>query len=54
LCRELLAAHPQIVADVRGGKAQALGALIGQARKRNPNADPAQVRKILLEWIEQL
>ncbi len=40
LCRELLAANPHIVQDVKNGKQQAIGALIGQARKRNPNANP--------------
>ena len=53
LCRELLEANPRIVADVRGGKLQAIGALVGQARKRNPNADPARVKAVCLELIEQ-
>jgi aspartyl-tRNA(Asn)/glutamyl-tRNA(Gln) amidotransferase subunit B len=51
LCRELLAENPKIVEDVKNGKQQALGALIGQARKRNPNADPARVRAICSELI---
>lgn len=54
LCRELLAANPQIVEDVKNGKQKAVGALIGQARKRNPNADPGAVRKICLEIIESM
>ena len=53
LCRELLAANPRIVADVRGGRTQAIGALVGQARKRNPNADPGRVKALCLELIEQ-
>ncbi len=53
LCRELLAANPRIVEDVRSGKTKALGALIGQARKKNPNADPGAVRKLLMEMIEE-
>lgn len=53
ICRELLAANPKIVADVEGGKQQAIGALIGQAKKRNPNADPGRVRAICLELIAQ-
>jgi aspartyl-tRNA(Asn)/glutamyl-tRNA(Gln) amidotransferase subunit B len=53
LCRQLLDANPKIVADVQGGKQQAIGALIGQARKRNPNANPAKVREICLELIGQ-
>ena len=51
LCRELLAANPHIVEDVLNGKQKAVGALIGQARQRNPNADPGAVRKICLELI---
>ena len=51
LCRELVAANPRIAADVRGGKEQAVGALVGQAKKKNPNADPGQVRRICLEII---
>ncbi|MEM6364961.1 MAG: Asp-tRNA(Asn)/Glu-tRNA(Gln) amidotransferase GatCAB subunit B, partial [Planctomycetota bacterium] len=51
LCEELLAANPQIVADVRGGKQQAVGALIGQAKKKNKNANPQAIRQLLLELI---
>jgi aspartyl-tRNA(Asn)/glutamyl-tRNA(Gln) amidotransferase subunit B len=53
LCRELLAANPRIVADVQAGKLQALGALIGQAKKKNPNVDPGRVREICLELVER-
>ncbi|TWU00204.1 Aspartyl/glutamyl-tRNA(Asn/Gln) amidotransferase subunit B [Botrimarina colliarenosi] len=51
ICRELLLANPRVVADVEAGKQQAVGALIGQAKKRNPNADPGRVREICLELI---
>lgn len=51
LCQELLDANPKIVADVQGGKQQAIGSLIGQAKKKNPNVDPGQVRKICLELV---
>ncbi|MCO6455920.1 MAG: Asp-tRNA(Asn)/Glu-tRNA(Gln) amidotransferase subunit GatB [Pirellulaceae bacterium] len=51
LCQELLAANPRIVADVRSGKQQAIGALVGQARKRSPNANPAEIKRICLELI---
>ncbi len=51
ICRTLLAANPRIVADVLAGKQQAVGALIGQAKKQNPNADPGRVRDICLELI---
>ncbi len=52
LCQELLAANPKTVADVRAGKRQAVGSLIGQAKKQNPNVDPTRVREICLELIE--
>ncbi len=40
LCEKLLAANPKTIADVQSGKVQAVGALIGQAKKLNPNVDP--------------
>ena len=43
LCEELVAANPKIVADVKAGKMQAVGSLVGQAKKKNPNANPAEV-----------
>lgn len=51
LCRELLAANPQVVIDYREGKQQAVGPLIGQARKKNANANPQAVRQTLLDLI---
>jgi aspartyl-tRNA(Asn)/glutamyl-tRNA(Gln) amidotransferase subunit B len=54
LCQQLLEANPQIVADVQGGKMQAVGALIGQAKKQNPNVNPGQVREICLELIKEM
>lgn len=51
LCRELLEANAKVVSDVQGGNEKAVGSLIGQARKRNPNADPGRVRAICLELI---
>jgi len=53
LCQELLDANPKIVADVQAGKQQAVGALIGQAKKKNPNVDPGRVRQICLELAKQ-
>ena len=52
LCRELLDANPQIVEDVKQGKLKAAGALIGQAKRRNPNVNPARVQEICLELIQ--
>jgi aspartyl-tRNA(Asn)/glutamyl-tRNA(Gln) amidotransferase subunit B len=54
MCQELVAANPKIVADVKSGKQQAIGALLGQAKKRNPNANPNDVRRICLELIAKL
>jgi len=51
LCRELVAANPRIVADVKEGKVKAAASFIGQAKKRNPNVDPKRVREICLELI---
>jgi len=53
LCKELLDANPQVIDDVKSGKSQAVGSLIGQAKKKNPNANPKQVRDTLLQLIEQ-
>ncbi len=54
LCQKLLAANPKTVADVRAGKTQAISALIGQAKKQNPNVDPNRVREICLQLIQEL
>ena len=52
LCEKLLAANPKTIADVQAGKTQAVGALIGQAKKLNPNVDPTRVREICLQLIQ--
>ena len=54
ICQKLLEANPKIVEDVKGGKQQAVGALIGQAKKQNPNADPGRVRQLCLEIIGRM
>ncbi|MEN1679402.1 MAG: Asp-tRNA(Asn)/Glu-tRNA(Gln) amidotransferase subunit GatB [Planctomycetota bacterium] len=51
LAQELLDANPRIVADVQAGKQQAVGALIGQAKKKNPNVDPNRFRQLCLELV---
>ena len=51
LCQELLDANPKIVADIQGGKQQAVGSLIGQAKKKNPNVDPGRFRELCLELV---
>jgi aspartyl-tRNA(Asn)/glutamyl-tRNA(Gln) amidotransferase subunit B len=54
LCREILEANRNIVDDYRNGKQQAIGSLIGQAKQKNPNANPKLVRETLLKLIEQI
>ena len=52
LCQKLLAANPKTITDVQSGKVQAIGALIGQAKKLNPNVDPSRFREICLQLIQ--
>ena len=54
LCRELLDANPQVVADLKEGKGKAVGAIIGKAKQKNPNIQPKQVREICLRLVEKL
>ena len=54
ICQEVVAANPKIVADVKGGKPQAAGNLIGQVKKRNANVNPGRVREICLEIIAKM
>ncbi len=53
LCRQLLAENPRIVADIQAGKMKAAGALIGMAKKKNPNVDPQRVRKICVDLAQE-
>jgi aspartyl-tRNA(Asn)/glutamyl-tRNA(Gln) amidotransferase subunit B len=53
LCRELLAANPKIVAQVKAGEQKGIGQLIGQAKKKIPNVNPVRVREICLALIEK-
>ncbi|MEM7477217.1 MAG: Asp-tRNA(Asn)/Glu-tRNA(Gln) amidotransferase subunit GatB [Planctomycetota bacterium] len=53
LCRELLGENQKVVDQFKDGNTKALGALIGAAKKKNPNADPRQVREICQRIIEQ-
>ncbi|HXY33249.1 MAG TPA: Asp-tRNA(Asn)/Glu-tRNA(Gln) amidotransferase GatCAB subunit B, partial [Planctomycetaceae bacterium] len=50
----VLAANGKIVADVKGGKQQAIGALIGQVMKQSNGADPQVVREMLQNRIAAL
>ena len=46
--------QPKIVTDVQNGKQQAVGALIGQAKKKNPNANPGKIKELCLQLISQM
>lgn len=52
LCRELLAENEKVVSQFKDGNTKALGALIGAAKKKNPNADPRLVRELCQQIIE--
>ena len=42
------------MADVKGGKLKAAGALIGQAKKKNPNVNPSRFREIGVELVGKM
>lgn len=51
---QAIANNPKAVADYKGGKEKALGALVGQTMKAmKGKADPASVNKILKEILDQ-
>ena len=54
LCQELIAANPKIVDDIKSGKQQAAGNLIGQAKKKNPNVNPARFRQLVLDLVNKM
>jgi len=54
ICRRLLAENPKTVSDIKSGKIKAVGGLVGQAKKINPNVDPARVRELCLRLIEEM
>jgi aspartyl-tRNA(Asn)/glutamyl-tRNA(Gln) amidotransferase subunit B len=54
LGKELLAANPKVVADLKAGKMQAIGSLVGQAKKRNPNVNPGQFKDLILQLVQEL
>ena len=49
---QVLEENPQSVADYRGGKAKALGFLVGQTMKAmKGKADPGLVNRLLKEFL---
>ena len=54
LCRELLEANPKVIEDLKAGKVKAVGSLIGQAKKRNPNVNPGAFREMCLKLVASM
>ncbi|EAQ81208.1 Asp-tRNA(Asn)/Glu-tRNA(Gln) amidotransferase subunit GatB [Blastopirellula marina] len=54
LCRELLEANPKVLADLKEGTHKAVGALIGQAKKKNPNIDPGTFRQMCIDMSAKM
>jgi aspartyl-tRNA(Asn)/glutamyl-tRNA(Gln) amidotransferase subunit B len=50
---EVLGRNAKIVADVKAGKLQAVGPLVGQVMKLLKGADPARVREAILQRIQE-
>ena len=53
LCDALLAENPDVIEKVKGGNTKAVAALVGQAKKRNRNADPRVVQELCLKKIAE-
>jgi len=51
LCHQVLAQNPQVIEDVRGGNQKAISALVGQAKRLNPNVNPGRFRQLCLDLI---
>ncbi len=51
LCQQLINENPQVIEQIKGGNAKAVGALIGKARKLNPNASPGLVKNTILKMV---
>lgn len=51
LCEEIIRSRPAIVQQIKEGNLKAVGALIGAAKKTEPNIDAGQIKRLLLERI---
>ncbi len=54
LAKEILEANPKAVEDLKNGVQKAVGALIGQAKKKNPNIDPGTFRAKCIELVKDM
>jgi aspartyl-tRNA(Asn)/glutamyl-tRNA(Gln) amidotransferase subunit B len=52
LATRLIAENESIVAQYRAGNGKAIGTLIGQAKKLNPNANPGLVKDEILRLLK--
>lgn len=53
LGRELLQSNPKVVSDLKAGNRKAVGWLIGQAKRRDPNINASRFRDICLELVNK-
>lgn len=51
IAAQLIAENPSVIEQIRAGNAKAIGALIGQAKKLNPNANPGLVKDAILRML---
>jgi aspartyl-tRNA(Asn)/glutamyl-tRNA(Gln) amidotransferase subunit B len=54
LCQALLAENPDVIEKVKSGNTKAVAALVGQAKKKNRNADPRVIQDICLKMIASM
>jgi aspartyl-tRNA(Asn)/glutamyl-tRNA(Gln) amidotransferase subunit B len=52
ICNRLIAENAHIIEQYRAGNVKAIGALIGQAKKLNPNVNPGLVRQKIIELMD--
>ena len=53
LCQQLIDENPNVVAQLLEGKDKAIGALIGKAKKLNPNVSPGTVKEKIMKMIRR-
>ena len=51
ICQQLIAENANIIEQYKAGNVKAIGALIGQAKKLNPNINPGLVRQKIIELV---
>ncbi len=51
LCQQIIEENQGVIEQIKGGKVQAVGSLIGKAKKLNPNINPNLVKETILKQI---